>query len=126
MGNTMKMSIAASAILLVALAESVAAQKAPNDDVPFAPFAVPSRFSIGWPNGAMHEADIGIPIHMWSRTSKIRQLGENQPDFALRDCFRLTKAQTVHKASAPQPDIMGTGCTLTLVPHLVFRQAKGG
>jgi hypothetical protein len=95
-----------------------------NDEIPFAPLTTPSRFSIGWPRGVMHEGDVAIPVHLWSRTSSIEQLGEQSPNFALRDCFgRSTKRP---ENGADKPDVTGTGCTLTFLPHFTFRQLKGG
>lgn len=103
-----------------------AAPLPPNDEIPFAPLASHSRISFGWPAGAMYEADIAVPVHMWSRTSRIEQLGETSPDFRLADCFPRNSAPARVLTANLSRDVMGTGCTITLIPHFTIRQLSGG
>jgi hypothetical protein len=108
------------------VAAALAAPAPPNDEIPFAPLPLHSRFSLGWPDDAMYEADIAVPVHLWSRTSRIEQLGEPAPaGAALRDCFGLNTASRVLTGTLSR-GVTGTGCTATLLPHFTIRQLSGG
>ncbi len=75
----------------------------------------------------MYEGDIVIPVHLWSRTSLIEELGDEPADFVAGDCFRwysgLARGVVPGLGSS---DVMGSGCALTFLPHFTFRQQSGG
>ena len=105
---------------------TVARAPAPNDEIPFAPFGTTSRFSIGWPRGAMHEGDVAVPVHLWSRTSNIEHIAERGAKFIPQDCFLGEDVLNLLTAGSGRRDVMAPGCTFTFMPHFTFRQVKGG
>ena len=72
------------------------------ENVPFAPLVRPTQFWVGWPRGAYFEADPQIPLFLKSRTSQLRSVKDS-----------LAKGH-------------GTGYTVIMLPHLVFRQSASG
>lgn len=122
-------------LLPVITSTSLSAQDSPasivappaNDEIPFAPLLAPSRLSINWPQGSMYEGDITVPLYLWSRTSLIEQLRDTLPEVSVRDCLgKSSKTAAALVPNARQADVMGSGCTLTFLPHFTFRQQKGG
>lgn len=110
----------------------------PNDAVPFAPFARPSHFWIGWPKGAMYEGDVLIPVYLWSRTSNIARVSAGVPTLNSGDCMPKKVATVIEiltvphfELNEPEKDAKGQsreakGCTLILTPRFTIRQQKGG
>lgn len=101
----------------------------PNDSIPFAPLVHPSYFWFGWPDNAWYEGDIGLPVHVWSRTAALRYPDRVKAD--VYDCYGAigTLARRVEKAvlgSSLANTERATGCTITFVPHFVLRQLSGG
>jgi hypothetical protein len=104
---------------------AVAGAQAPNDEIPFAPFGPHSRFSIKWPLGSMYEGEMLVPLHLWSRTARIEQVGETQPLLQAGDCIRGYRARPSAAADSTGRGSVASGCTLAFYPHFVIRQLTG-
>lgn len=102
----------------------------PNDSVPFAPLLHPSHFLVKWPEGALYEGDINLPVHLWSRTASLKH--PDRVEAAKYDCFpggianAFRKVEQALLGSRGVKRLRTTGCTLTFVPHFVLRQIESG
>jgi hypothetical protein len=101
----------------------------PNDSIPFAPLVHPSYFWVGWPDNAWYEGDVGVPVHLWSRTAALRYPDRVKAD--AYDCWGMIgklgrSIEKVILGSSMVNQERATGCTITFVPHFVLRQLSGG
>ena len=119
------------ALLLAVLGHKVDAQTASpvrgsNDDAAFTLLDRPTHFAIAWPQNAMYEADLMIPVHLFSRTAALRSWINQDVTHRSSDCM-FTHRQPRLRArragdSAPSTKWVATGCTLKLIPHFTIRQ----
>lgn len=105
-----------------------------NDREPFTLLDRPTRFIVGWPQGALYEADLNIPVHLWSRTVALRALGDQTSETRGSGCqpTTLNGWPLVGRRWNWRPDTLrrtrwqATGCTITFLPHFVIRQLSAG
>lgn len=93
------------------------------DESPFTLLARPSRFALGWPDGAMYEGDINVPVYLFSRTAALRSFLEQKAHRRWSKCFPWAKEpDTLPQLPNKRPMWIATGCTINFVPHFVIRQ----
>ena len=105
--------------------DSVSARRA-SDQYPFTLLARPSRFAAAWPDGALYEGDMHVPVYLYSRTSALRSFLLQDVPRRWSGCFPWAappeSAATRRTPSGRQARWVATGCTFNFVPHFVIRQ----
>jgi hypothetical protein len=79
----------------------------PTDAAPFGPLLIPSRFLPAWPNGVLFEGDVHLPVGLYSRTARLRSIGQ------------------LRVAQVDSAGYTATGAALFFLPHFTFRQWSG-
>ena len=84
----------------------------------FNAFERSSRFSVAWPKGYLYEGDPAAAIYLWSGSTALRAVANQDVHSRRSNCGYLDRA------APPLHGRTATGCTFVLVPHFVIRQME--